>query len=111
QATDLAKTAGVVGLERDRLSHPDTTESPHFLGLDAPGGLWSQLGGARNAGAGTVVGVIDTGIWPESEAFRGGTHIRVPATWHGTCQSGQNLPASSCNDKLVGARYYVEGFG
>ncbi|MDQ1625506.1 MAG: hypothetical protein QOJ49_1004, partial [Actinomycetota bacterium] len=86
------------------------TDSPAFLGLSKTGGLWSQLGGAKNAGAGTVVGVVDTGIWPESEAFKGGTGIPIPATWHGTCQAGVNFGTSTCNDKLVGARYYVAGF-
>jgi subtilisin family serine protease len=111
QATLLAKTPGVLALTKDAQAHPDTTESPHFLGLDAAGGLWSQLGGGAHAGAGVVVGVIDTGIWPENPSFAGKTGIPVPATWHGTCVPGQNFPVTECNDKLVGARYYVQGFG
>jgi subtilisin family serine protease len=113
QANGLAKTAGVVSLEKDQLRTPDTTESPAFLGLSAPGGLWSQLGGNKRAGAGTVVGIVDTGIWPESEAFKGGTGIPIPATWKGgktSCQAGVNFGTSTCNDKLIGARYYVAGF-
>jgi len=35
----------------------------------------------------------------------------VPADWHGTCVSGEDFTASNCNDKLIGARYYVNGFG
>ena len=111
QAAALAKLQGVIGLSRDELSHPDTTLSPHFLGLDAAGGLWSQLNGAKNAGAGTVVGVIDTGIWPESAAFAGSTAIPVPADWKGTCQAGELWSKNTCNDKLIGARYYLAGFG
>jgi subtilisin family serine protease len=111
QAEQLSKMSGVVGLEPDRLAHPDTTLSPSFLGLDAGGGLWSQLGGGPHAGAGIVVGVIDTGIWPENPSFAGGTNIPIPATWHGTCQAGENFPSSTCNDKLIGARYYTGGFG
>jgi subtilisin family serine protease len=111
QATELSKMPGIVGLSRDELAHPDTTLSPHFLGLDAPGGIWSQLGGGQRAGAGLVVGVIDSGIWPENPSFAGGTGIPVPATWHGTCVAGQNFPVTECNDKLIGARYYVSGFG
>src|SRR3954470_4269739 len=111
QAAELAKAAGVLGLAKDKLSHPDTTVSPHFLGLDAAGGIWSQLGGGAHAGAGVVVGVIDTGIWPENPSFAGNTGIPIPATWAGTCQAGQNFPSSTCNDKLIGARYYLDGFG
>jgi subtilisin family serine protease len=111
QAARLARMPGVVALAEDRLAQPDTTYSPEYLGLSAPGGLWSQLGGASNAGAGVVVGVIDTGIWPESAAFAGGTGIPVPADWHGTCVSGEMFDKNlACNDKLVGARYYVAGF-
>jgi subtilisin family serine protease len=111
QAEALDKTAGVVGLTKDALAHPDTTLSPHFLGLDAAGGLWSQLGGGAKAGAGVVVGVIDTGIWPESAAFAGNTGIPVPSDWHGTCQAGERWSVNECNDKLIGARYYLEGYG
>ena len=111
QATALAKRSGVVRLEKDKMRKPDTTLSPQFLGLNAPGGVWSQLGGPKKAGAGTVVGIVDSGIWPESAAFKGNTGIPEPATFNGVCQGGEQFPASTCNDKLVGARYYVAGFG
>ena len=113
QARELAKLPSVVRLEKDRLRHPDTTESPEFLGLNAQGGIWQQLEGnhPERAGEGVVVGVVDTGIWPESEAFRGGTGIPVPETWAGKCEGGENFPRTECNDKLIGARYYVTGFG
>ncbi|MDP9181960.1 MAG: S8 family serine peptidase, partial [Actinomycetota bacterium] len=93
-----------------------------FLGLSASGGLWSQLGGQQNAGKGVIVGVIDTGIWPESPAFAGGELKRdkagqpVAATglrgkWFGACVQGELFSSQDCNDKLIGARYYVAGFG
>jgi subtilisin family serine protease len=111
QAFKLSKLPGVVALSKDQKAKPTTTESPHFLGLDAGGGIWSQLGGAANAGAGVVVGVIDSGIWPESTAFAGGTGIPVPADWHGKCVSGEQFDKNlACNDKLIGARYYLGGF-
>ena len=100
---------GVICLSKDQLAQPGHHLSPHFLGLDAAGGLWSQLGGAADAGAGVVVGVIDTGIWPESTAFAGGTGIPVPADWHGKCVAGEQFPVTRCNDKLIGARYYLDG--
>ena len=46
---------------------------------------------APKAGAGIVVGVIDTGIWPENPSFAGGTGIPIPATWHGACVAGENF--------------------
>ncbi len=91
QATELSKMPGVAALERDAARQADTTYSPEFLGLSKSGGLWSQLGGAKKAGAGVVVGVVDTGIWPESTAFAGGTGIPIPSDWQGACVAGQNF--------------------
>jgi len=33
-----------------------------------------------------------------------------PAGFNGICQEGPNFPGSACNNKLIGARYYNEGF-
>ncbi|MET0734991.1 MAG: hypothetical protein ABWY55_05015, partial [Microbacterium sp.] len=46
---------------------PPTTPAPDmdattFIGADK---VWPSLGGRDKAGAGVIVGVIDTGIWPE----------------------------------------------
>jgi len=111
QANDLAKQAGVLALTKDALSQPTTTLSPEFLGLNAAGGFWSQLGGQSKAGAGLVIGVVDTGIWPENPSFSGAKITPRPANWHGACVAGENFPVSLCNNKLVGARYYADGFG
>jgi len=32
------------------------------------------------------------------------------ADFHGTCQEGDGFDASYCNNKLLGARYYIDGF-
>lgn len=111
QASSLAKQAGVLSLTKDALSQPTTTFSPEFLGLSAAGGFWSQLGGPAKAGDGLVIGVIDSGIWPENASFSGAKITPRPAGWHGACVAGENFPVSLCNNKLVGARYYVDGFG
>ena len=122
QARTLSATAGVVGLEKDVLKTLDTTYSPDFLGLTASGGLWQQLGGNTIAGTGVIVGVIDSGIWPDSPAFAGAELKRdragqpVEATglrgrWFGACVQGEQFNSQNCNDKLIGARYYVAGFG
>jgi hypothetical protein len=110
QAAKLAKRSGVLGLELDQLSQVDTTASPQFLGLTAKGSLWSRLGGRDKAGEGVVVGVVDSGIWPESASFAG-KGIKKPKGWHGTCVSGEDFTPSLCNNKLIGARYYLDGFG
>ncbi|HUR12989.1 MAG TPA: S8 family serine peptidase [Mycobacteriales bacterium] len=122
QATALAKSSGVTALEPDALRQADTTYSPEYLRLSEPGGLWSQLGGQNAAGTGVIVGVIDTGIWPESPSFAGGALKRDKAgqpvastglrgRWFGDCVQGELFDSQDCNDKLIGARYYVAGFG
>ncbi|EOY17969.1 Subtilisin-like serine endopeptidase family protein [Theobroma cacao] len=50
-----------------------------------------------------VVGMLDTGIWPESESFNDTGFGPIPAKWKGTCQKSSNF---TCNKKIIGARYY-----
>jgi len=93
-----------------------------FLGL--PDGLWARLGGPDHAGEGVVVGVIDGGIYPEHPSFAdtpiapdgtrnyiGPAYDAPPANWRGICQEGEAFPARTCNNKLIGARFFVDGFG
>ncbi|XP_010532509.1 PREDICTED: subtilisin-like protease SBT4.13 [Tarenaya hassleriana] len=51
-----------------------------------------------------VVGVIDGGIWPESKSFSDKGLSPPPAKWKGVCKGGSNF---TCNNKLIGARFYV----
>lgn len=34
----------------------------------------------------------------------------VPAGWRGTCEAGENFSRDDCNSKLIGARFYIDGF-
>lgn len=45
QAAALRNSLGVVNVTKDELEYADTSSTPHFLGLDALGGLWEQVGG------------------------------------------------------------------
>jgi subtilisin family serine protease len=101
-------------LALDNATHPDSAAY-----LDLPEGLWNQLGGSENAGEGVVVGVIDTGIQPghpsfaddPADGFTGPDYGPAPDGWAGTCQTGPGFTAGDCNNKLIGARFYVDGFG
>jgi hypothetical protein len=122
QAQALRGVAGVLAVTKDQLIDVDTSSTPTFLGLDAPGGLWSQLGGVQSAGEDVIIGVIDSGIWPESASFsdrtgtnpngKGGklSYRHIPG-WHGHCIEGEAFPDDSCNQKLIGARHFNEAWG
>jgi subtilisin family serine protease len=111
QLARLRATPGVVSVERDSLSQPATDNTPTFLGLNAGGGIWSQLGGQAHAGEDVVIGVVDTGVWPEHPSFADTGYGSAPAGWHGECQSGEQWTQSNCTGKLIGARYYNKGYG
>jgi subtilisin family serine protease len=111
QVAKLRATKGVVSVQRDTLSQPTTDNSPTFLGLNAGGGIWSQLGGQGSAGEDVIIGVVDTGIWPEHPSFADTSYGPAPAGWNGECESGEQWTQRNCSDKLIGARYFEKGFG
>ncbi|TDC33545.1 S8 family serine peptidase [Kribbella albertanoniae] len=111
QLAKLSTTPGVVSIQRDKLAQVKTDNTPAFLGLNAAGGLWSQLGGQGSAGEDVIIGVVDTGIWPEHPSFAAAGYGPVPAGWNGVCQSGQLWSQQQCSNKLIGARYFHKGFG
>ncbi|CAI6005179.1 unnamed protein product [Closterium sp. NIES-65] len=83
------------------------TDSPGFLRL--PGSLWAANGGQDNAGEGVIVGVIDTGVWPEHPSFANtpsNPYSPVPRRWRGICQATRGFPQSLCSRKFIGARFF-----
>ncbi|KAK8935949.1 hypothetical protein KSP39_PZI013429 [Platanthera zijinensis] len=76
--------------------HIQTTRSWDFLGF--------PLGAPRAAfESDVIVGMIDTGIWPESKSFDDAGFGPPPTRWKGVCDSNHNF---TCNKKIIGARYY-----
>lgn len=55
--------------------------------------------------------MIETGIWPESKSFHDEGLGPIPQHWKGSCESGQLfVPTKHCNKKIIGARWFVDGF-
>ncbi|CAA7390605.1 unnamed protein product [Spirodela intermedia] len=102
----LRRNTGVAAVHPDRRLELHTTYSHQFLGLGfSPGGAWANSG----YGKGAIVGVLDTGVWPESPSFHDRGMPPVPRRWRGICQEGQSFNSSACNRKLIGARFYGKG--
>ncbi|KAF3454632.1 hypothetical protein FNV43_RR05080 [Rhamnella rubrinervis] len=50
-----------------------------------------------------IVGVLDTGVWPESDSFSDEGYGHPPKKWKGACKGGDDF---KCNNKIIGARFY-----
>ncbi|MBY5164477.1 S8 family peptidase [Salsipaludibacter albus] len=116
EADALRQQKGVMAVMEDELQQPQTDVSPSFLGLDGGGEAWAT----GLDGEGVVIGVIDSGIWPEHASFADdGTYERPEGLADDiACDFGQaELPdgttandynsedaAFACNNKLIGAR-------
>lgn len=115
QVKQLRTDPRVVLVERSTVQRP-AGDSAAFLGLPGTDGAWNAAGGPARAGRGVVVGVVDTGIWPENPSFAGlpqqtpGTSPGLPG-FHGACTPAEQWQADDCNDKVVSARWFVAGFG
>ncbi|KAL1540400.1 subtilisin-like protease SBT3 [Salvia divinorum] len=101
----LADTPGFLSSTRDATVTHDTTHSNQFLGLNDDHGVWPT----SHYGHDVIIGVVDTGIWPESRSFSDAGLSQIPSRWKGICESGTEFNSSLCNNKLIGARSFNKG--
>ncbi|XP_057444733.1 subtilisin-like protease SBT1.7 [Lotus japonicus] len=104
EARLLQSRNGVLKVLPDEIYKLHTTRTPLFLGLDkitASTFTQSKIGHDD-----VIIGVIDTGVWPESKSFDDTGYRPIPNTWKGKCQVGANFTTANCNKKLIGARFY-----
>uniref|UniRef100_A0A453HDM8 Subtilisin-like protease n=4 Tax=Triticinae TaxID=1648030 RepID=A0A453HDM8_AEGTS len=106
EASDMAGMDGVLAVNPETRYELHTTRTPEFLGLAGSEGLFPQSG----TGGDVVVGVLDTGVWPESKSYNDAGLGEVPSSWKGTCMAGADFNSSACNRKLVGARFFNRGY-
>ncbi|XLU62442.1 hypothetical protein S245_021651 [Arachis hypogaea] len=95
----LKKMEGVVSVFPSKSLKPQTTRSWDFMGFK------ESIQRNKTAESDVIIGVIDTGIWPESESFNDRGFGPIPKKWKGACKGGKNF---RCNNKIIGARYYLK---
>ncbi|XP_061995931.1 cucumisin-like [Rosa rugosa] len=96
EAQKLAGMDGVVSVFPSKQMSVKTTKSWNFL-------EFPETVKRSNLEKDIIIGVIDTGIWPESHSFIDVGFGPPPKKWKGICQGNNNF---TCNNKIIGARYY-----
>ncbi|XP_024025761.1 cucumisin [Morus notabilis] len=102
EAERIAEKDGVISVFPNRINQLQTTNSWDFIGFptNVPRSrLESDI----------IIGVLDTGIWPESASFDDTGFGPVPSKWRGTCRVTPDF--RGCNRKFIGAKFYYTGPG
>ncbi len=127
-AEALRGDPNVVNVWKDEIRQTQTNTSPKYIGVSTWGGAWLKGVVGKNV----VVGVIDSGVWPEHPSFydyrKDGKNAwhrknplkrpygKIPADFTpsgcdfgNTAANGMDTPFD-CNKKLITARCYNLGF-
>ncbi|XP_045832586.1 subtilisin-like protease SBT4.3 [Trifolium pratense] len=99
QREKLLSMRGVLSVFPSQNYHLQTTRSWDFLGFPR------SIERDQTIESDLVIGVIDSGIWPEAESFNDKGFGPIPKKWKGVCAGGGNF---SCNNKIIGARFYTD---
>ncbi|KAJ4847128.1 hypothetical protein Tsubulata_047396 [Turnera subulata] len=92
----IREMEGVVSVFPNTKLQIHTTRSWDFMGFpeSVPG---------FSAEGDVIIGMLDTGVWPENPSFSDEGLDPPPAKWKGICQGANNF---TCNNKVIGARFY-----
>ncbi|KAM7275242.1 hypothetical protein ACFE04_017108 [Oxalis oulophora] len=112
EVSTLRQSPSVIDIYEDTLYQLHTTHSPEFLGLDMEFGLWDGHNtlDLDQASHDVVIGVLDTGVWPESRSFDDTGMPDIPSKWRGECEHSRDFSVKLCNNKLIGARSFSKGY-
>ncbi|KAK3444569.1 hypothetical protein EUGRSUZ_A01377 [Eucalyptus grandis] len=109
-AAQIAKHPRVVSVFLNQGKKLHTTRSWEFLGLEQNGVIPSEsIWKKARFGEDIIIGNLDSGAWPESKSFSDQGLGPIPPKWKGICQNDKD-PRFRCNRKLIGARYFNQGY-
>lgn len=103
EVKEMEKKDGFISARPEKILSLHTTHTPNFLGLNLNMGMWLD----SNYGKGVIIGVLDTGIFPDHPSFSDEGMPPPPAKWKGRCE----FKNTTCNNKIIGARYFSSGNG
>ncbi|KAG6400340.1 hypothetical protein SASPL_137166 [Salvia splendens] len=106
EARLLEGKPGVLLVQEDKKYEVHTTRSPEFLGILNNQESFPDSGTSSDV----IIGVLDTGVWPESSSFDDKEVGPLPPGWKGACEASKTFSSSSCNRKLIGARFFSQGY-
>jgi subtilisin family serine protease len=111
QVDKIELQKGVVRVLEDQMRHAHTDSSPQFMRLTVDGGPYDR----GIDGEDVVVGVIDSGIWPEHPSFADNGSYGPSPVGPVPCEFGNtahnpNDVAFTCNNKLLGARQMLDTY-
>ncbi|KAG7550373.1 Peptidase S8/S53 domain [Arabidopsis thaliana x Arabidopsis arenosa] len=107
QAKKISEHPDVVQVTPNSFYELQTTRTFDYLGLSrsTPKGLLYKA----KMGKDIIIGVLDSGVWPESQSFNDKGLGPIPKRWKGMCVDGEDFDSKKhCNKKLIGARYYMD---
>ncbi|KAG6484740.1 hypothetical protein ZIOFF_053265 [Zingiber officinale] len=97
EAETLNGMKGIVSVFLSKIMELRTTRSWDFLNF-------TQIVNRNpTMESNVIIGMFDTGIWPESKSFNDKGLRPPPRKWKGACKN------MTCNNKIIGARYYNGG--
>ena len=119
QVQALNRHGDVMTVTPNRMRKLTTANTPQQLKLDEARKGYHARG---LKGEGMVIGIIDSGIWPEHPSFAANDLPAPPSRVpfrpgdEGTCDFGNTAfnpedAPFTCNNKIIGAFNYISGFG
>ncbi|XP_020584927.1 subtilisin-like protease SBT1.5 [Phalaenopsis equestris] len=102
EAISLEQNNGVLHIIPDRLLSLHTTHISDFLNLHPKSCFMKDA----NFGKGSIIGILDTGIFPTHPSFKDiGISHPPPTKWKGHCE----FKPAMCNNKIIGAKSFIHG--